>query len=83
MLLNKILVTASLLTIISCIIKYNRNINKDDKNNKHDNNNTNIYKKDKITQTKISFNKNESFLIKVSLNENNNKWYDIIDEIVP
>ena len=86
---NKLLVASGLLFGYLVFIKYNKynkylhkqeEISVKDKkiqcSNLKNNNTNNV-----ATQTNISFSLNDKFLIKETLVNNENKWYDIIGEV--
>ena len=83
---NKFFVITGVLLSLVVIVKYNKNIFvNNQKNTKIDkstsiSNLKNINKNNSVTQTKISLDKNETILVKETILENGNKWYDIIDE---
>ena len=88
MIVNKLMIASILILSIISVTKYNRS-NRSNKSTKKDilkldkstsvtdivNNTVN----DKQTQTTVTLDKNENFLIKEIYNNNNYKWFDIID----
>lgn len=88
MIVNKLMIASILILSIISVTKYNRS-NRSNKLTKKDilkldkstsvtdivNNTVN----DKQTQTTVTLDKNENFLIKEIYNNNNYKWFDIID----
>ena len=83
MVLNKILISSGLIIGLVLIFK---NINKKEKINKIDkttsmSNLKNNNKNNSQTQTIVTLDKDDTFLIKETYSENNTKWYDIIEEV--
>ena len=83
MVFNKILISSGVIVALVLIFK---NINRKEKKSKIDKTTsmTNLKNNNKNncqTQTMISLDKHDTFLIKETYSENNTKWYDIIEEV--